>query len=122
MRILVFFFVCIVLTLVLIACGRSLFPMIWGDASDEGVRYHDPVMSNIGSAIFIGILVSLGIYTPAAVTDLLQEVAVTLVADERNPDINPNVHKGNPPMNSQASDGSMETKVKSIDTDPSTTQ
>jgi hydrogenase-4 component F len=82
---LVFFFVCIVLTLVLIACGRALFPMIWGDSSDEGVRHKDPIMSNIGSVLFIGVLVSLGIYTPAPVTDLLQEVAVTLIAKDEVP-------------------------------------
>lgn len=75
----VFFFVCVVLTIVLIACGRLLFPMIWGDADDVGVRHRDPLMSNLASILFIGVLFSLGIYTPEPITNLLMEVAKTLV-------------------------------------------
>jgi hydrogenase-4 component F len=75
----VFFYVCVVLTIVLVVVGRLLFPMIWGDAPDEGVRHHDPLTSNLASLFFVAILVSLGIYTPEPVTNLLQEVAKTLV-------------------------------------------
>ncbi len=76
---LVFFYVCVVLTIVLIACGRLLFPMIWGDARDEGIRHDDPLTSHLASMFFIAVLLSLGIYTPAPVSHLLQEVAKTLV-------------------------------------------
>ncbi len=75
----VFFAICIVLTLILLACGRLLFPMIWGDAEDEGVRHDDPLGSNVASIMFIVILVSLGIYSPAPVSDLFKEVATSLV-------------------------------------------
>lgn len=77
--IIVFFIICIVLTLMLLACGRLLFPMIWGDAGDEGVKHQDPLGSNIASILFIVILVSLGIYSPAPVSDLIKEVASTIV-------------------------------------------
>ncbi len=75
---LVFFFICIVLTIVLIASGRALFPMIWGDSPDEGPRISEPMLSNAGSVLFMLILVSLGIYSPAAVSSLVSEVAATL--------------------------------------------
>ncbi len=73
-----FFFVCIILTVVLIACGRALFPMIWGEAEEEGPRQSEPIMSNAASILFIVILVSLGIYSPTVVTSLIQEVAMTI--------------------------------------------
>lgn len=76
---LVFFFIGIVLTVVLIASGRALFPMIWGDPPpDEGPRTHEPFWSNAASLLFIAILVSLGIYSPPAVSSLVNEVAATL--------------------------------------------
>ena len=76
----VFFFICIVLTVILVASGRALFPMIWGesDKPDDPARTAEPLLSNAAGLFFILILVSLGIYTPAAVSDLLQEVAATL--------------------------------------------
>ncbi len=75
----VFFVICVVLTLVLLAIGRLLFPMIWGDAADEGVRHHDPLGSNIASIMFMLVLVSLGIYSPEPVNQLFKEVATTLI-------------------------------------------
>ncbi len=75
----VFFVICVVLTLMLLSCGRLLFPMIWGDAVDEGVRHRDPLGSNIASILFIIVLISLGIYSPAPVSDLIKEVAATIV-------------------------------------------
>jgi len=74
----VFFFVCIVLTVILVASGRALFPMIWGDSKVDMPRSAEPFWSILPSLIFIIILVSLGIYTPAPITELLSEVAATL--------------------------------------------
>lgn len=74
----IFFFICIVLTVILVATGRSLFPMIWGEAPDETAQPHEPIWSNVSSLLFILILVSLGIYTPASVTNLMNEVAASL--------------------------------------------
>jgi hydrogenase-4 component F len=74
----VFFFSCIVLTVILVASGRSLFPMIWGDAPEETAPVPEPFWSNVPNLLFILILVSLGIYTPAALTSLMSEVAATL--------------------------------------------
>lgn len=74
----VFFTICIILTIILIASGRALFPMIWGESIDEGPIKDEPLLSNAASMLFIVILVSLGIYSPTFVTSLIQEVAVTL--------------------------------------------
>ncbi len=74
----VFFFVCLILTIVLIACGRALFPMIWGESEEEGPRQSEPLLSNAASILYIVILVSLGIYSPTVVTSLIQEVAMTI--------------------------------------------
>ncbi len=74
----VFFLICVILTIVLVASGRALFPMIWGESSDEGDYKKEPLLSNAASMLFIGILVSLGIYSPSFVTSLIQEVALTL--------------------------------------------
>jgi hydrogenase-4 component F len=74
----VFFFICIVLTVNLVASGRSLFPMIWGDSPEETAQSPESIWSNVPSLIFVIILASLGIYTPAAMTSLMSEVATTL--------------------------------------------
>ena len=73
-----FFFVCIMLTIILMATGRALFPMIWGDAPEGGTPARDPFSSNVACLFFVVILVSLGIYMPSPVSSLLREVATTL--------------------------------------------
>lgn len=74
----VFFFICIVLTIILMASGRSLFPMIWGDLPEDASSAPELIWSNVPSLLFILVLVSLGIYTPASMTTLMSEVAATL--------------------------------------------
>ncbi len=77
--IVIFFLICIILTVVLVASGRSLFPIIWGESIEkESQKESEPILSNIASILFIAVLVSLGVYTPTAVTSLIQEVASTL--------------------------------------------
>lgn len=76
--ILLFFLICIILTVVLVASGRALFPIIWGDTTDEASKKSEPWLSNVPSILFIAVLVSLGIFTPEPVTALLQEVATAL--------------------------------------------
>ncbi|MCE9564673.1 MAG: hypothetical protein K8U57_21785 [Planctomycetes bacterium] len=73
-----FLFLCVMLTVNLVATGRALFPMIWGDTPEDEVEVKEPVWSIASSAFYILVLVSLGIYTPEPVTSLLQEVAATL--------------------------------------------
>ena len=74
----IFFFICVVLTVILVASGRALFPMIWGDAPDQTPNSNEPSWSNASGLFFILILVSLGIYTPAPIAAMLREVAATL--------------------------------------------
>ncbi len=76
--ILLFFLICVILTVVLVASGRALFPIIWGDTKDELVTKSEPWLSNVPSILFIAVLVSLGIFTPEPITALIQEVATAL--------------------------------------------
>ncbi|MFO0815788.1 MAG: proton-conducting transporter membrane subunit [Gemmatales bacterium] len=75
---LLFLFLCVMLTINLVATGRALFPMIWGDTEEEEIHVKEPIWSIASSAFYILVLVSLGIYTPEPVTALLREVAMTL--------------------------------------------
>jgi hydrogenase-4 component F len=73
-----FLFLCVMLTVNLVATGRALFPMIWGDTPESDVKVNEPIWSIAPSAFYILVLVSLGVYTPEPVTSLLREVAATL--------------------------------------------
>lgn len=77
-NILLFILICIILTIVLVASGRALFPIIWGEAQEERATESEPVLSIVPNLLLIAVLVLLGIYTPEPVTALLQEVALTL--------------------------------------------
>jgi hydrogenase-4 component F len=74
----VFLFLCAALTVNLVATGRALFPMIWGDTATDERPVREPIWSVAPSAFYILVLVTLGIYTPEPVTVLLREVASTL--------------------------------------------
>lgn len=73
-----FLFLCIMLTVNLVATGRALFPMIWGDTPEDAAKVKEPIWSIASSAFYVLVLVSLGVYTPEPVTALLREVAATL--------------------------------------------
>jgi hydrogenase-4 component F len=73
-----FLFLCVMLTVNLVATGRALFPMIWGDTPENEDKVKEPIWSIASSIFYILVLVSLGLYTPEPVTSLLREVAATL--------------------------------------------
>jgi hydrogenase-4 component F len=77
-RLALFLFLGVTLTLVLLATGRALFPMIWGDTPTEVPRVREPAWSIAPAILYVGVLVSLGIYTPAPVADALREVAAAI--------------------------------------------
>ena len=84
-RLALFLFLGVALTAVLIAAGRALFPMIWGDTPADVTRVREPMWSIAPAALYIAVLVSLGIYTPAAVTALLREVAAAVAGSGSGP-------------------------------------
>jgi hydrogenase-4 component F len=73
-----FLFLCVMLTVNLVATGRALFPMIWGDTQENEEKVIEPIWSIASSILYILVLVALGMYTPEPVTSLLREVAATL--------------------------------------------
>ncbi len=77
-NILLLFLMCIILTVVLVASGRALFPIIWGESQQELAAEREPLLSIVPNLLLVAVLVSLGIFTPEPVTALLQEVATAL--------------------------------------------
>jgi hydrogenase-4 component F len=67
----------VLLTIVLVALGRSLFPMIWGEAR-RGARRDEPLASLAPNILFLALLVALGIYVPRPLDELFTQVAARL--------------------------------------------
>lgn len=70
-----FTLMCVMLTIIFVATGRTVFPMLW-EAPEQAVP---PVKESLVSIIpkigFVGVLTMLGTYTPEPVTRLLRAVA-----------------------------------------------
>lgn len=74
-----FILVCMMLTIVLMATGRALFPMIWGDAVEGGPTTAKESFWSVCSCLFfVVLLLSMGLYMPSPLSKLMQEVAATL--------------------------------------------
>lgn len=69
---------CALLSIVFVATGRSLFPMIWGEPTVGGVRERESLVAMGPKLFYLAILLSLGVYTPAPLSQLLQQVASSL--------------------------------------------
>jgi hydrogenase-4 component F len=67
----------VLLTIVLVALGRSLFPMIFGEAR-HGARRDEPLASLAPNILFLALLVALGIYVPRPLDELFTQVAARL--------------------------------------------
>lgn len=73
-----FILVCMMLTIVLMATGRALFPMIWGDTPENAPTGRESFWSVSSCLFFVVLLLSMGIYMPTPLSGLMQEVAATL--------------------------------------------
>jgi hydrogenase-4 component F len=75
---------CALLAVSFVATGRTLFPMIWGEppvsAPATSPGRGDVLSEVVPKGIFLVALVALGIYIPAPVNALLQQVAASLGA------------------------------------------
>lgn len=69
---------CILLTVAFIATGRTMFPMIWGETGRDTHFKSESMLTVLPNVIFLGLLVSLGIYLPHSVNDSLRRIAETL--------------------------------------------
>lgn len=73
-----FTLMCTTLTLIFVATGRAIFPMLWNAPE----VHRPPVRENWLAALpklgFVTVLVLLGVYTPAPISDLLVQVAQSI--------------------------------------------
>ncbi|MGK5084016.1 proton-conducting transporter membrane subunit [Bdellovibrionota bacterium FG-1] len=69
---------CALITVIFVATGRSVFPMIWGEPTSGGTLERETLYAVLPKLFFVAILVSLGIYLPASANTFLQAVALTL--------------------------------------------
>ena len=69
---------CTMLTVIFVATGRSIFPMIWGRAEAHVAPVKENWMTAVPKLGFVIALVLLGIYTPAPASQLLVLVAQSI--------------------------------------------
>jgi hydrogenase-4 component F len=73
-----FTLMCVMLTVIFVATGRTVFPMLWGASRREGPAVQESWLTAVPKLGFVGILIMLGTYTPDAITRLLQAVAQSI--------------------------------------------
>ncbi len=76
-HLLVFTILCTMLTIIFVATGRAIFPMLWGAPTNEQ-RPRESVLSISPKIVFVIALVSLGVYTPEPAVRLLRLVAASI--------------------------------------------
>jgi hydrogenase-4 component F len=73
-----FTLMCTMLTIIFVATGRSVFPMIWGRSDHEGPQVKETWVTAVPKLGFVVVLVLLGVYTPAPISALLVQVAQSI--------------------------------------------
>lgn len=74
-NLLAFTLLCVMLTIIFVATGRTIFPMLWGTPPKARAPFKESLISILPKLGFVGVLTMLGTYTPEAVTRLLSAVA-----------------------------------------------
>jgi hydrogenase-4 component F len=75
----VFFAVCVMLTIILVSTGRAVFPMLWNPAKGPvPPATGEPLAALLPYVLFLGLLFSLGIFQPPAISALIRQVAANL--------------------------------------------
>jgi hydrogenase-4 component F len=69
---------CMLITVSFVATGRTIFPMIWGEAKQPRTWPRQRASSAVHKLIFLGALLVLGIYIPPQINSLLTRVAHSL--------------------------------------------
>lgn len=73
-----FTLMCVMLTIIFVATGRTVFPMLWGPSRHSGPPVHESWIAALPKLGFVGILIMLGTYTPDSITRLLRAVAMSI--------------------------------------------
>ncbi len=73
-----FTLMCTMLTIIFVATGRSIFPMIWGPSEYQGPQVTENWVTAVPKLGFVVVLVLLGVYTPAPISALLVQVAQSI--------------------------------------------
>jgi hydrogenase-4 component F len=74
-NLLAFTLMCVMLTIIFVATGRRIFPMLWGTPERVLPPFKESLLTSLPKLGFIGVLTMLGTYTPQTVTQLLSAVA-----------------------------------------------
>jgi hydrogenase-4 component F len=77
-KLIAFTLMCTMLTIIFVATGRSIFPMIWGPSGHPGPQVTESWVTAVPKLGFVVVLVLLGVYTPAPVSALLVQVAQSI--------------------------------------------
>jgi hydrogenase-4 component F len=77
-NLLAFTLMCVMLTVIFVATGRTVFPMLWGAPKVVVRALREPWITVLPKLGFVAVLVMLGTYTPDPFTDLLRTVAVSI--------------------------------------------
>ncbi len=73
-----FSLMCTMLTIIFVATGRSIFPMLWGASNRSGGQVHESWVTTLPKLGFVLVLVLLGVYTPDPISRLLVQVAQSI--------------------------------------------
>ena len=66
------------LTIIFVATGRAVFPMLLGPLKSDLQAVNEPVVTMLPMMAFVAMLVLLGIYTPDVISRLLLVVAQSI--------------------------------------------
>jgi hydrogenase-4 component F len=73
-----FTMMCTMLTIIFVATGRSIFPMLWGPSDRQGPPINESWVTAVPKLGFVLALILLGVYTPAPISQLLLQVAQSI--------------------------------------------
>lgn len=74
-KLIAFTLMCTMLTIIFVATGRLLFPMLWGEPEQHRPPVRETVVTALPKLGFVTVLVMLGVYTPEPLAQLLRAVA-----------------------------------------------
>lgn len=77
-QMLAFAIMCSMLTIIFVATGRAIFPMLWGPSERQGPAIVESWVTAVPKLGFVSVLVLLGAYTPEPLSLLLRQVAQSI--------------------------------------------
>ncbi|WP_395701199.1 complex I subunit 5 family protein [Aquabacterium sp.] len=73
-----FTLMCTMLTIIFVATGRAVFPMLWNPPGQHRPPVRETWVTALPKLGFVTVLVLLGVYTPAPISELLLQVAQSI--------------------------------------------